>query len=65
LKCENGSFTGDRDVTATVNLYRRFISHSRCGEPGVSLNAPKSDENPSGMQGKQNEAMNHINLYES
>ncbi|MCQ5341057.1 MAG: hypothetical protein NO483_05070 [Candidatus Methanomethylicia archaeon] len=30
---------------------------SRCGVYGVALNAPKSDENPSGMQGNKDEAM--------
>jgi hypothetical protein len=32
--------------------------------PGVTLNTPKPDENPSGMQGKRDEAMKHIKLYE-
>jgi hypothetical protein len=27
------------------------------GSQGVALNAPKPDENPSGMQGKRDEAM--------
>jgi hypothetical protein len=31
--------------------------HSRCGVFGVAPNAPKPDENPSGMQGNKNEAM--------
>ncbi|MEM3984149.1 MAG: hypothetical protein QW630_06460, partial [Sulfolobales archaeon] len=26
---------------------------ARCGVPGVTLNAPKPDENPSGMRGKE------------
>jgi len=70
LKCSNCSFTGDRDVVATVNLYKRFTSkYSRCGGLGVLLNAPKPGENPSGMQGNKDEAMKitstHINLYES
>jgi len=30
---------------------------SRCGVFGVAPNAPKPDENPSGMQGNKNEAM--------
>jgi len=30
---------------------------SRCGVYGVALNAPKPDENPSGMQGNKNDAM--------
>jgi len=32
----------------------------------VTLNAPKPDENPSGMQGNKDEAMkNYMNLYGS
>jgi len=68
MKCNKCGFIGDRDVVATVNLYMRFSSkYSRCGEPGVSLNALKPDEAPSGMQGNKDEAMksNHINLHES
>jgi len=40
---------------------------SRCGVSGVALNAPKPDENPSGMQGNRDDAMtpSYINLYES
>jgi hypothetical protein len=30
---------------------------SRCGVSGVAPNAPKPDENPSGMQENKNEAM--------
>jgi hypothetical protein len=69
LRCKKCGFTGDRDVTATINLYRKYVSKcSRCGVPGVTLNAPKPNENPSGMRGKMNEAMttsSYINLYES
>jgi len=58
LRCRKCGFVGDRDVTATINLYKKFISkHSRCGVSGVALNAPKPDENPSGMQGKRDDAM--------
>jgi transposase len=58
LRCKNCGFIGDRDVIATLNIYKKFIKkHSRCGVPGVTLNAPKPDENPSGMQGNKNEAM--------
>ena len=32
-------------------------SNPRCGVPGVALNAPKPDENPSGMQGNRDDAM--------
>jgi putative transposase len=58
LRCRKCGFIGDRDVTATINIYKKYISkHSRCGVPGVAPNAPKPDENPSGMQGNKNEAM--------
>jgi len=41
--------------------------HSRCGAPGVTLNAPKPDEGPSGVRGNRDEAMtvNNVNLYGS
>jgi putative transposase len=68
LRCRKCSFIGDRDVIATINLYKKFTSkYPRCGVPGVAPNAPKPDENPSGMQGKRDEAMtsSYINLYES
>ena len=70
LKCSRCCFTGDRDVVATVNLFKKLTSkYSRCGVSGVALNAPKPDEAPSGMRGNKDEAMriisNHINLYES
>jgi putative transposase len=58
LRCRKCGFIGDRDVTATINIYKKYISkHSRCGVPGVAPNAPKPDENPSGMRGNKNEAM--------
>ena len=58
LRCRKCGFIGDRDVTATINIYKKYISkHSRCGVPGVAPNTPKPDENPSGMQGNKNEAM--------
>jgi len=64
LRCRKCGFVGDRDVTATINLYRKYVSkYSRCGVSGVALNAPKPDENPSGVQGKRDDAMktsNHI-----
>jgi len=63
LRCRNCVFTGDRDVIATINLYKRFSSkYSRCGESGVSPNTLKPNENPSGMQGDKDEAMNHNQL---
>jgi putative transposase len=58
LRCRRCGFTGDRDVIAAINLYRKYISkYPRCGVSGVALNAPKPDENPSGMQGNEDEAM--------
>ena len=69
LRCRKCGFIGDRDVTATTNIYKKYISkHSRCGVSGVAPNAPKPDENPSGMQGNKNEAMttsSYMNSYES
>jgi len=58
LRCRKCGFVGDRDVTATINIYKKYMSkYSRCGVPGVAPNAPKPDEAPSGMQGNKNEAM--------
>ena len=70
LRCRKCGFVGDRDVIAAINLYKKFLSkHPRCGVPGVALNAPKPDENPSGVQGKRDDAMkntsSYMNLYES
>jgi putative transposase len=69
LKCRKCSFIGDRDVAATINLYRKYISkYSRCGAPGVAPNTPKPSENTSGMRGNQDEAMptsSYMNSYES
>ncbi|MEM1696980.1 MAG: zinc ribbon domain-containing protein [Desulfurococcaceae archaeon] len=64
LKCTRCGFIGDRDVIACINLFYRY---SRCGGLGVPLNAPKPDENPSGMQGNRDEAMKstNINLHQS
>ncbi len=54
LRCRKCGFTGDRDVIATINLYKKYVSkRSRCGASGVALNAPKPDENPSGMRGSK------------
>ncbi|MEM1623100.1 MAG: RNA-guided endonuclease TnpB family protein [Sulfolobales archaeon] len=50
VSCSRCGFTGDRDVIACINLLLRY---SRCGVLGVTLNAPKPDENPSGMRGKE------------
>jgi putative transposase len=68
LKCKKCGFIGDRDVAATINIYGKYVfKHSRCRAPGVAPNAPKPDENPSGMQGNKDEAMtsSYMNLYES
>jgi putative transposase len=70
LRCRKCGFVGDRDVTAAVNIYRKYVSkHPRCGVSGVAPNAPKPDENPSGMQGNRDEAMKNtsscMNSYES
>ncbi|TDA39553.1 MAG: hypothetical protein DSO09_02150 [Candidatus Methanomethylicota archaeon] len=65
MRCRKCNFIGDRDVIAIINLYKKFVSkHLRCGVPGVALKAPKPDENPSWMQGNENEAMKNIKLYE-
>ncbi|MEM4622303.1 MAG: hypothetical protein QW130_06505 [Sulfolobales archaeon] len=39
----------------------------KCGVLGVALNAPKPDENPSGMRGNEDEAMKstNINMHQS
>jgi putative transposase len=67
LRCRRCNFIGDRDVIATINLYEKYIfKYSRCGVYGVTLNAPKPNENPSGMQGNKNEAMkNYMNPCKS
>ena len=47
-------------MTATINLYKKYASKSkcsRCGVSGVALNAPKPDENPSGVRGNKGDAM--------
>jgi putative transposase len=58
LRCRECGFIGDRDVTATLNIYRKYISkYSRCRAPGVAPNTPKPNENTSGMRGHKDEAM--------
>jgi len=42
LKCGKRNFIGDRDVVATVNLYRKFSPYSICGEPFGSPQAPQA-----------------------
>jgi putative transposase len=65
LRCRKCGFVGDRDVIAVINLYKKYVSkYPRCGVPGVALNAPKPDENPSGVQGKGDDAMKNTKLYE-
>jgi putative transposase len=67
LRCRRCGFVGDRDVTATVNIYRRYVSrYPRCGVSGVAPNAPEPDEVPSGMRGNRDEVMTistYMNLY--
>jgi putative transposase len=47
LRCGKCGFVGDRDVTATLNLYRRYVSkYSRCGVSGMAPNVPKADAAP-------------------
>jgi transposase len=54
FRCRKCSFIGDRDVTATINLYRKYVSKcSRCGVFGVALNAPKADADPRSNAGEQ------------
>jgi len=68
LRCGKCGFTGDRDVVATINLYKKYVlKYSRCGVPGVAPNAPKPDEDPSGVRGNKGDAMtsSYMNLYES
>ncbi len=68
LRCRKCNFIGNRDVTATLNIYKKCMSkYSRCGVSGVALNAPKPDESPSGMRGNRDDVMtsSYINLYES
>jgi len=51
LKCGKCDFIGDRDVVATVNLFKRFASYSRCGGLGVSPNAPSPVRTRVGCRG--------------
>jgi putative transposase len=70
LECKRCGFVGDRDVIATINLYKKHVSKSkcsRCGVPRVALNAPEPDEDTSGVRGNRDEAMtsSYMNLCES
>jgi len=58
------NLVGDRDVVATLNIYRKYAEkRSRCGVPGVALNAPKPDEGPSGVRGNKGDAMKNTSSY--
>ena len=49
-------------------MHKKYvIEYSRCGAPGVTLNAPKPNETPNWMRGNKGEAMkiNHVSLCES
>jgi IS605 OrfB family transposase len=60
LRCRRCGFVGDRDVIATVNIYKKYVSkHSRCGGLGVPPNAPEPDEGPSGVRGNRYGAMTY------
>ncbi len=59
LKCPKCGFTGDRNYIACINL---FLKNLRCGVLGVTLNAPKPDATPSGMQGKRDGGMKTTNI---
>ncbi|MEM4004817.1 MAG: hypothetical protein QXM43_04185 [Desulfurococcaceae archaeon] len=56
--------TSMRDREPSVRALPEVL---RCGVLGVPLNAPKPDENPSGMRGNEDEAMKStdINLHQS
>lgn len=51
LRCNNCNYIGDRDVVAVINLYKKFTFHSRCGAPGVALNAPEQMQPQEAMRG--------------
>jgi len=64
LRCSKCNYRGDRDVVATINLYKKFTLYSRCGAPGVALNTPEQMQLQEAMRGNKDEAMkNHIKLY--
>jgi putative transposase len=64
LRCGECGFIGDRDVTATLNICKKYVSKcSRCGVLGVALNAPEPDENPSGVRGNKGDAMKNTSSY--
>ena len=57
LKCSKCNHIGDRDVVATINLYKKFAFHPRCEEPGVSLNVPKHMHTQEAVRENKDEAM--------
>jgi len=64
LRCRNCGFMGDRDIVATINLYKRFSSkYSRCGGLGIPLNAPKQVQAQEAMRENRDKAM--TKLYKS
>ncbi|MCQ5337154.1 MAG: RNA-guided endonuclease TnpB family protein [Candidatus Methanomethylicia archaeon] len=64
LRCGECGFIGDRDVAATLNICKKYVSKcSRCGVLGVALNAPEPDENPSGVRGNKGDAMKNTSSY--
>jgi len=63
LKCSRCGFIGDRDIVATINLYKKLPSHPRCGGLGVALNAPEQMQSQDAMRGNRDDAMKHINPY--
>jgi putative transposase len=47
LRCRRRNLVGNRDIIATVNLYRKYVSkYSRCGVSGVAPNVPKAGAAP-------------------
>jgi len=51
--CKKCGFIGDRDVTATINIYRKYVSkHPKCGVFGVAPKTSKADEVPRGDAGE-------------
>jgi transposase len=54
LRRRKYSFVGDRDVIATVNLYRKYVSnYSRCGSPGWPRTPPSPMRTRAGCGGTE------------
>jgi len=51
LKCRNCGFTGDRDVVATINLYRKYSSNPGCGVSGCPRTPPSPMKPRAGCRG--------------